>query len=52
MGAIVPGADLAVPPVMFPGAPEIVGAGHENVVPLTSGVVVSGRFAEVLLQID
>jgi hypothetical protein len=37
---------------MFPGAPEIVGAGQENVVPGTSGFVVRARFAAVPLQID
>ena len=49
MGAVVPGAVLAVPPVM---PPVTVGTGHEKVVPATSGVVVRARFAAVPLQID
>jgi hypothetical protein len=52
IGAVVPGANLAAPPVIFPGAPEIVGEGQENVEPGKSGVVVSTRLAVEPLQND
>jgi len=51
MGAEVPGDTRAVPPVIFPDPPEIVGADHQNVAPVTEGLVVSVRFAAVPLQI-
>ena len=50
MGAVVPVEALAVPPVIFPDTPEIVGAGHQKVAPETDGLVVRARLAALPLQ--
>ena len=51
IGSVLP-VDLAKPPVTVPTEPSVVGAGHVNVVPATSGVVVRVKLAAIPLQID